>query len=86
MDYRETGEILKVIAHPARLKILYGLLRNECDVNGIVKKLGLPQSTISQHLGLLRNKGIIKPRKEGVRTCYSVENLKVREILRVLKK
>ena len=86
MDYQEMSEILKALAHPVRLKMLKGLLSDECNVGDIVEKLDLPQSTVSQHLSILRNKGIIKPRKEGVRTCYRVENQKVIEVLNILEK
>lgn len=86
MDYEEVGDILKVMAHPVRLKILQGLLSDECNVGGIVKKLNLPQSTVSQHLSLLRGRGIIAPRKEGVRTCYRVVSQKVREVIRIMEK
>jgi ArsR family transcriptional regulator len=85
MEYLEASEILKAIAHPIRLKILCGLIRDKCNVGGIVKKLELPQSTVSQHLSLLRSRGIITPRKEGVRTCYTVDNKKVCEIIKILK-
>jgi len=86
VDYQKTSEILKVIAHPVRLKILQGFLVNECNVGGIVKKLDLPQSTVSQHLSLLRNRGIIMPRKEGVSTCYCVVSQQVRDVLRIFTK
>ena len=86
MNYQKISEILKVISHPVRLEILHGLLSNECNVGSMVQKLGLPQSTVSQHLSLLRSRGIIIPRKEGVRTCYRVDDQMVREILAVVKK
>ncbi len=77
-------EILKAMAHPARLKILEGLLENECNVSIIQEKLGLPQSTISQHLKTLKNAGIIRGRREGTKMCYSVIDDKVRKILHVI--
>ncbi len=77
-------EILKAMAHPARLKILEGLLENECNVSIIQEKLGLPQSTISQHLKTLKNAGIIRGRREGTKMCYSVVDEKVRKILEIL--
>ena len=85
MDFVETSEMLKAIAHPVRLRILWGLMQNECNVGGIVEKLKLPQSTISQHLAVLRIRGIITPRKEGVRTCYTVTNEKVQELMKLFK-
>lgn len=85
MDYQKTSDVLKALAHPVRLKILQGLMANECSVGTIVDKLGLPQSTVSQHLALLRGAGIIVPRKEGVKTCYQVVDEKVREVMGIYK-
>jgi len=83
---QEFSEILKALGHPARLKIVEGLIRHPCHVNEIVEGLGLPQSTVSQHLGILRSRGIISPRKEGVQTCYLVSDKRVREIIKFLGK
>jgi ArsR family transcriptional regulator len=80
-------EILKALGHPIRLKIVVGLLNSKehCNVNEMALKLNIPQSTTSQHLGILRNRGIIAPKKTGVETCYEVINPKVREIIEILK-
>ncbi|HBC87181.1 MAG TPA: transcriptional regulator [Lentisphaeria bacterium] len=83
-DYERESEMLKALAHPVRLKMAEGLVSNECNVNKIVSKLGLPQSTISQHLSILRSRGIVKARKEGLKTCYKVDNPKVAEIVKIL--
>jgi len=80
------GKVLKALGHPVRLKIVDGLLSHSCNVGEIVEGLGLPQSTVSQHLGILRNQGIITPEKDGVRTCYKVVDAKVRRIIDCLNK
>lgn len=78
------SNIFKALGHPIRLKIVDGLLSHPCNVGEIVEGLGLPQSTVSQHLGILRNRGIIAPEKDGVRTCYKVVDSKVRRIIKCL--
>jgi len=83
--YEEISEMLKALAHPARLKIVIGLLKDECNVNQIQKVLGLPQSTISQHLRILRNAGIIKGRREGTKTCYRVIDVRARKMVGIIK-
>ncbi|MHB9154243.1 MAG: ArsR/SmtB family transcription factor [Endomicrobiales bacterium] len=86
-DFEKNSGLLKALGHPVRLRIVLGLLENEeCNVNKIVENLGIPQSTASQHLGVLRSRGIIVPRKEGVKTCYRVVDERVKEIIAVLKK
>jgi DNA-binding transcriptional ArsR family regulator len=84
VDFEKASEILKAIAHPVRLQIVTGLTRDECNVSKIQEKLGLPQSTISQHLSILRRYGIVKARREGVKVCYSVTDEMVRQIILTL--
>ena len=86
IQYEKVGEILKALAHPARLRIVIGLLKDECNVAQIQKVLRLPQSTISQHLKILKNAGIIKGRREGTKTCYRVVDARVRKIVEIIKK
>lgn len=78
-------EILKALGHPTRIIMLEGLLKNECNVAQIQKNLGLPQSTISQHLRLLRNYGIIRSRQEGTKRCYQVIDTRIEKILQIIK-
>ena len=84
--YEELTKLLKALAHPARLKIVIGLIKNECNVAQIQSVLGLPQSTISQHLRILKNADIIKGRREGNKTCYRVIDARVRKIMEIIKR
>ena len=63
---------MKAIAHPLRLKILCVLGEQEVNVQEIVDAVGTSQSNISQHLGVLRDKGIVNWRKDGNRVFYKV--------------
>lgn len=81
----EISELLKSIAHPVRLCIVRGLLKQgECSVNKMHECLQLPQSTVSQHLGKLKNLGIIKGRRQGVEIFYQVVNDDIKRILDVI--
>jgi len=86
VNYEKVSETLKALAHPARLKMVAGLLKDECNVAQIQKVLGLPQSTISQHLRILKNAGIIKGRREGTKTCYRVIDVRVKKIVEIIKR
>ncbi len=66
------SEILKVLGHPIRLKIVAGLMTESCNVKKIWECLSLPQATVSQHLALLKNKNIITGRRDGVEVYYQV--------------
>lgn len=83
-DYKKESELLKALAHPIRLRMVEGLMHNECNVNKIVKALKIPQSTASQHLALLKARGIVQMRKEGVKTCYRVRDTKITELVKIL--
>ena len=87
INYEENSEILKALGHPIRLRMIEGLIeKDECNVNKMVEELEIPQSTVSQHLAILKNRGIIVSRKDGVKTCYRVVDERIIEILNVLKK
>lgn len=80
-NYDREAEILKVLGHPIRLKIVAGLMTQSCNVKKIWECLGLPQATVSQHLALLKNKGIIEGRRDGVEVYYHVVSDEVRRII-----
>ncbi|TLM62989.1 MAG: winged helix-turn-helix transcriptional regulator [Deltaproteobacteria bacterium] len=83
-DFSREAEILKVLGHPIRLKIVAGLMSQSCNVKKIWECLNLPQATVSQHLALLKNKGIIDGRRDGVEVYYQVVSDQAREIVTAL--
>jgi ArsR family transcriptional regulator len=78
------AEILKVLGHPVRLKIVAGLMSQSCNVKKIWECLELPQATVSQHLALLKNKGIIEGKRDGVEVFYQVTSVESRKIVEAL--
>ena len=88
LKYVRESEVLKALAHPVRLQmieIISSLSENECSVSTIQKKLGIPQSTVSQHLQILRNKGIIEGGKRGAIICYRVKDNYTKELAKILE-
>jgi len=83
-DYDREAEILKVLGHPVRLKIVAGLMSQSCNVKKIWECLSLPQATVSQHLALLKNKGIIEGRREGVEVFYQVVSEPAKQVIGAL--
>lgn len=80
------AEIFKALAHPIRLKIVCGLMRkDECNVSIMVEKLGIPQPTVSQHLNILKNAGIITGYKKGTQVCYKITDEKTKNIIKSLE-
>ncbi len=71
-DIDRAARSLKAMSHPLRLKILCTLGGEEASVQGIVDAVGTSQSNISQHLAILRDKGILTARKDANRVYYRV--------------
>lgn len=75
----------KAFGHPARVAILQELFEiDTCYCGDLVHKIGLAQSTISQHLKELKNLGLIKGTVEGTNVCYCIDSEnwnKMKEVL-----
>ncbi len=84
VNFDREAEILKVLGHAVRLKIVAGLMHQSCNVKKIWECLGLPQATVSQHLALLKNKKIIEGRREGVEVYYHVVSEEAQKIVGAL--
>lgn len=67
----EVAQIAKVFAHPARVAILKHISEQEnCICSDLVDEIGLSQPTISQHLSVIADAGLLKGRFEGKKKCY----------------
>lgn len=71
-DIQQAAQAIKAIAHPLRLKILCVLGDREISVQEIVDQVGTSQSNISQHLAILRDKGVLTTRKDANRVYYRI--------------
>ena len=74
MDTETFAKIFKALGHPTRVKIVEHLIKiNSCVCGEIVNIFPFSQSTISQHLKLLKESGIVRGEIEGPKTCYCVD-------------
>jgi len=77
----ELALLAKAVGHPARVQILRLLVRREaCICGDIVDELPLAQSTVSQHLKVLKEAGLIRGEIDGPRTCYCIEPRTLRRL------
>jgi ArsR family transcriptional regulator len=77
----ELAALSKALGHPARVQIMRLLVRREACVCGdIVDELPLAQSTVSQHLKVLKEAGLIRGDIDGPRVCYCVEPSTLRRL------
>lgn len=83
--YTERTDLLKALAHPVRMCIVSGLLEKDyCNVNTMQACLQIPQPTVSRHLQLLKQAGVIKSERKGIEIHYTLSNNKVQKIIKLL--
>ena len=74
METEQFSKICKALGHPARVRIVEYLKgADACICGEIVNMLPLAQSTVSQHLKILKESGLVKGEIEGPRTCYCLD-------------
>ncbi len=77
----ELATLAKALGHSARVQILRLLVRKDaCICGDIVGELPLAQSTVSQHLKVLKNAGLIRGEIDGPRVCYCIEPRTLRRL------
>ena len=81
---QRVAALAKALAHPARVAILRTLAERACICGEIVEVLGLAQSTVSQHLRVLKQAGWVNGEVDGPRTCYRLDRAGVAALRFVL--
>lgn len=84
-EIQQAAEAMKAIAHPLRLKILCVLGDQEVSVQDIVDQVGTSQSNISQHLAILREKGVLATRKDANRVYYRISDLRTIRLVGLMR-
>ena len=84
-DIDRASRSLKAMSHPLRLKILCTLGDREVSVQDIVDDVGTSQSNISQHLAILRDKGILATRKDANRVYYRVGDIRTLQLISMMR-
>ncbi|MCJ2014749.1 ArsR/SmtB family transcription factor [Methylobacterium sp. J-076] len=75
------ADLLKLVANPNRLRILYLLAQGECSVSEVEQRLGIRQPTLSQQLGALRSGGVVSTRREHKAVFYDLTEPRLRTLL-----
>ena len=75
--YHLHSDVCKTLSNPKRQEILDNLRTKELTVNELVKATGISQANLSQHLAILRAKGIVSARRVGINVHYSISNPKI---------
>lgn len=81
----QSSRAMKAMSHPLRLKIISVLGDQEVSVQDIVQQVGTSQSNISQHLAIMRDKGVLRTRKDANRVYYRVGDIRTLEVLEMMR-
>lgn len=84
-DIGRASRSLKAMSHPLRLRILCTLGNQEVSVQEIVDAVGTSQSNISQHLAILRDKGILSSRKDANKVFYRVGDTRTLRLISMMQ-
>lgn len=71
------AEVCKTLSNPVRLRIINELQDGEMTVGALAKRLDIRQAHLSQHLSILRLRGVVVTRKDGVNVYYNIANHKI---------
>jgi ArsR family transcriptional regulator len=80
----DAARLFKALGHPLRLRIVCGLLRQTCTQTEIASCLGLPQSSVAQHLAVLRRAGLVEGRRSGNEVILCVADPRAGALLHLL--
>ncbi len=79
------AEVCGALADPKRIALLYAMREGPSTVGELAEALHVPQATVSRHLKILRERGMVTPRREGMNVYYSVSNKKILRALDLLR-
>lgn len=86
MDTLENAAlVLRVLAHPQRLKMVELLLERPVSVGELAEAIGLAPAAVSQHLNNMRAHGIVESRRQGRQVHYAVVNANARQLIKCLR-
>ena len=80
-DYERLADVFKALGHPTRLQILAKTISAEFCVQDLGDELDRRQPHISQHLTVLRERGLVVPERKGKNVCYRPADSRVAEII-----
>mgnify|MGYP001611744254 CR=1 FL=1 len=83
--YKLHAEMCKVFSNPTRLEILNLLRDKEMSVTELIEKTKLSQANISQHLAIMKSKGIVSSERNGKNIYYRLSNPKITKAFEIIR-
>lgn len=85
MLFEMQANICQALANPKRLQVLDLLKARELSVGDMVKAMGIPKANLSQHLAVMRQKGIVSARREGTTVYYRLARPRITEACAIMR-
>jgi DNA-binding transcriptional ArsR family regulator len=82
--FEKASAYFSLLSEPSRLRIIQAICYQECSVQEVVMKTGLPQPNVSRHLALLHRSGVLSRRRVGTSVFYKVSDSTLTEICRLV--
>ena len=83
--HRMQADFCKAMGHPRRIHILRDLKGGEKTVTELARMTGLPQANVSQHLGILRQFGLLSTRRAGSNVYYAISDHRIVEACELVR-
>jgi ArsR family transcriptional regulator len=83
-EYAQAAAIFKALAHPFRIRLVCILLQGPCTQTTISRRMGCPQSSVAQHLAVLRRQGLVRGVRKGAEVYLEVADPRVVDLLGVV--
>ena len=83
--FEAQAEVCKTFSNPWRLRIVEALGSGQATVSELVEALGVRTALVSQHLGIMRDKGIVDARRDGTRVYYRLADPRVLAACRLMR-
>jgi len=83
--YELQADICKIFSNPKRLEIIDTLKDGEISASDLIDKTGLSKANLSQHMGVLRSKGVVRARRDGINIYYRIVNPKIIQACRLMR-
>lgn len=78
--------ICPALGHPLRMKILYLLKDKVMNVGELTQEMGIPQSSVSRHLRVLRERGLVRAEREGTTIWYALTESELATVIDILRR
>lgn len=79
------NNICQAVGDPKRIQIMYALHTQACNVTGLAELLDMPQPTVSRHLALLKQRGLVKNERDGASVIYRLSDDRIIEVLETMR-